>query len=177
MKNYVYLATSLDGFIATKDGGLDWLPSPDINLNLDLGYEKFIEKIDAIVMGRNTFETVCSFGIEWPYTKPVFVVSNSLSNLPKEFVTKEVSLIKGTPQELMETIHKKGFKNLYIDGGINIQNFLKEDLIDEVILTVIPILLGEGKPLFSKQENRLKFECINSSLDKGIVQNHFVRVK
>ena len=81
MSNTVFIATSLDGYIADKDGGLDWLnsiPNPD---NLDMGWVNFIDRIDALVMGRRTFDKVCSFNCEWPYCKPVFVLSNSLESI------------------------------------------------------------------------------------------------
>ena len=173
MKNYVFIATSLDGYIADIEEKLDWLPSCEED---DFGFAEFIEKIDAIIMGTNTFNMVCSFGGEWPYTKPVFVVSNSIQKLPQEYENK-VTLIKGTSSELVKNMHEQGYENLYIDGGINIQNFLSENLIDEIIITIIPILLGAGKPLFSQMQNRITFECIGSKVIKGIVQNHYVRVK
>lgn len=132
--------------------------------------------VDCIVMGANTYKTVCSFDIEWPYTKPVFVISNSIKQIPEELEGK-VQLLNGSIENIKKNIHSQGYKNLYIDGGINIQNFLKEDLIDEIIITVIPLLLGEGIPLFSQMEHKLNFECISSSIDKGIVQNHFKRVE
>ena len=176
MKNYVYIATSLDGYIAGKNDNLDWLPSPDIELNLELGFEAFMNKVDALVMGKNTFEMVRSFGIPWPYTKPVFVVSNSMSKVPEGYEDK-IKLVRGKPKEILEQVHSDGFKNLYIDGGKTVQNFLKEDLIDELIITTIPVLLGEGKSLFSTLENKLDFECISASVDKGIVQTHYKRKK
>lgn len=82
MPNIVFIATSLDGYISDKDGGLDWLqsvPNPD---NLDMGWAGFIGRIDAVVMGLNTFDVVCNFDCAWPYSKPVFVLSNSLESLP-----------------------------------------------------------------------------------------------
>ena len=173
MKNSVFIATSLDGYIADIDEKLDWLPSCEED---DFGFDEFVEKIDAIVMGTNTFNMVCSFDGLWPYTKPVFVVSNSITELDCEYKDK-VSLIKGSPTELISDIHSQGYKNLYIDGGVIIQNFLREDLIDEMIITTIPIILGAGKPLFSQFETRINFECIGSKVVKGIVQNHYKRVK
>ena len=176
-KNKVFIATSLDGFIAGENGELDWLESiPELN-QIDTGYVGFTSQIDALVMGRKTFETVCAFDIEWPYQKPVFVVSNSLTEIPEKLIDK-VFLVKGSLTEILEQIHQKGFHQLYIDGGQLIQSFLGEDLIDEMIITIIPILLGEGIPLFTTLPKQLKFECIKSTLflDK-VVQNHFVRKK
>ncbi len=176
MKNFVYIATSLDGYIADIGEKLDWLPNPNEELNLEINFPEFVNSIDAIIMGKNTFNIVCSFGEEWPYSKPVFVVSNSLKEVSKKYKGK-VQLLNGSVEKILNEVHFQGYKNLYIDGGINIQNFLKKDLIDEIIITTIPILLGEGKPLFSKLPNRLNFKCISSKTDKGIVQNHFKRCR
>jgi len=149
MKNYVYIATSLDGYIADIEEKLDWLPTPSEDINLEINYPEFINSIDAIVMGKNTFNIVCSFDVEWPYLKPVFVVSNSIKEVPEKYKGK-IQLLNGSVEDILKEVHSKGYKNLYIDGGVNIQNFLKEDLIDEIIITTIPVLLGGGKPLFSK---------------------------
>ncbi|MFT6718350.1 MAG: dihydrofolate reductase [Sphingobacteriales bacterium] len=176
-RNSVFIATSLDGFIADKEGGIDWLhtsPNPDQN---DMGYSAFLSNVDAIVMGRVTFETVLGFGIPWPYSIPVFVLSTTLKLIPNELEEK-VFLVSGELPEVLKTIHKKGLYRLYIDGGSTIQGFLSEDLIDEMVITVIPILLGEGVPLFSKLKGPINFACKSSQrfLD-CVVQNHFVRAK
>ena len=175
-RNSVFIATSLDGFIADEKGGIDWLnsiPNPD---HLDMGYGDFISRIDAIVMGRITFETVCSFDIDWPYRIPVFVLSNSMTEIPEKFADK-ARLVKGTIREILGKIHENGYNRLYIDGGATIQSFLKEDLIDEMILTIVPILLGAGVPLFSGLSNTMEFACTDTKiyLDK-LVQNHYKRV-
>lgn len=176
-RNSVFIATSIDGYIADKDGGLDWLqsiPNPD---NIDMGYGEFTASIDALVMGRTTFETVCGFDGDWPYQKPVFVLSNSLTEIPEQYKDK-AQLAKGTLTEILEQIHQKGFYHLYIDGGRTIQSFLQEDLIDDMVITVIPVLLGGGSSLFSELPIELNFECVKSEvfLEK-IVQNNFKRVR
>lgn len=174
-KNSVFIATSLDGFIADKDGGLDWLNSIPNPENIDMGYNSFTNQIDAFVMGRITFETVCGFDIEWHYQKPVFVLSNSLQEIP-ENLKEKVFLVKGTLPEVLEQIHRKGFHKLYIDGGKTIQSFLREDLIDEMIITTIPILLGSGFSLFGELTKQLNFECVSSKIFLNqIVQCHFRR--
>ncbi len=174
-KNKVFIATSLDGYIADKNGEIDWLNSIPNPNNYDLGYSEFTSQIDAIVMGRKTFETVCGFNIEWPYKKIVFVLSNSLTKIPEEYKGK-VELVKGDLKKVIEEIHEKGFKNLYIDGGKTIQSFLNEDLIDEMIITLIPYLLGGGVPLFAELPKRLDFECVNTKIFLGmVVQNRFLR--
>jgi len=174
-KNMVFIATSLDGFIADKNGNIEWLhsiPNPD---QIDMGYSEFTSQIDALVMGRVTFETVCGFDIDWPYQKPVFVLSNTMTKIPEKFKDK-AQYIKGTIKEILDKIHQKGYYRLYIDGGRTIQSFLKEDLIDEMTITIIPILLGGGIPLFTELPTQLNFECVDSKiyLDK-IVQNQFIR--
>ena len=174
-KNSVFIATSLDGYIADKNDGIDWLnsvPNPD---NDDMGYLEFSNRIDALVMGRKTFETVLGFDVNWPYDKPVFVLSNKLKEIPESHKDKAY-LVRGTLTQILEQIHQKGHKRLYIDGGTTIRNFLKADLIDEMVLTTIPILLGGGSPLFSKLPNELIFELVETKVFLNqIVQNHYKR--
>jgi len=176
-KNSVFIATSIDGYIADKDGGIDWLhsvPNPD---NIDMGYSAFMSRIDAIVMGRRTFETVCSFDIEWPYSKPVFVLSNTLQELDSEYSYK-ATLMSGALTEVLQRIHAAGYLRLYIDGGSTIRGFLKEDLIDEMIITVIPTLLGGGVPLFGQLDRRLAFHCVAARTFLGqVVQQEYVRAR
>ena len=170
MSNYVYIATSIDGFIATSDGGIDWLreiPNPEKS---DYGYSEFINNIDAIVMGRNTFDKVLTFG-KWPYSRPVFVLSKSTFNLPQHLEGK-AEILNGNVKDLTNQLEDRGYKNLYIDGGKVIQSFLKEDLIDEIIITRIPVILGDGISLFGKIDISLKYrhtktEIFNDSLVKS----------
>ena len=174
-RNIVFIAKSLDGYIADKNGGLDWLqlvPNPEHN---DMGYNKFMDQIDAIVMGRITFESVCNFDCDWPYHRPVFVMSTTMESVPAEYSDK-AELVRGSLTEVLEKIHQKGFKQLYIDGGTTIQGFLKEDLIDELVITTIPVLLGGGSPLFSELPKQLEFKHIASEVFiNEIVQNHYIR--
>ena len=174
-KNSVFIATSLDGYIADKNGGLDWLytiPNPDNN---DMGYAAFTESIDALVMGRTTFETVCGFDCDWPYQKPVYVLSNTLKEIPKSHQGKAL-LIKGSLTEILEKIHQKGHHKLYIDGGTTIQGFLKEDLVDEMIITKIPVLLGGGFSLFSELPKPINFELVAAkTFLNQVTQNHYKR--
>ncbi|MEM6633223.1 MAG: dihydrofolate reductase family protein [Bacteroidota bacterium] len=174
-KNIVFIAKSLDGYIAGKNGELDWLeliPNPG---NIEMGFADLMQEIDAIVMGRTTFEVVCKFPGEWPYPKHVFVLSHTLHTVPEELYEK-VSLMKGTPQKILRKVHEKGYRKLYIDGGTTIQNFLKEDLIDEFRITTIPIVLGGGFPLFGDLSKPLVYEHVASTvyLDQ-IVQNIYRR--
>lgn len=176
-KNKIFIATSIDGYIAEKNGEIKWLHSIPNPNGIDLGYTKFTSGVDAYVIGRTTFETVCSFDIDWPYQKPVFVLSNSMTTMPEKYIGK-AELIKGTLKEVLDIIHRKKCFNLYIDGGKTIQSFLKEDLIDEMTITIIPYLLGGGIPLFADLNKKLEFECLDSQIYLGkIVQNHFRRIK
>ena len=174
MTIYVYIAQSLDGFIADKNGELDWLneiPNPD---NSDFGFAEFISNIDAIVMGRNTFETVQSFGV-WPYIKPVYVISTSIKALPQEYSGK-VEVLNLKPIEIIEELHKIGMIHLYVDGGVLIQSFLSEDLVDEIIITTIPVLLGGGIPLFGDLNHSLKFNLLKTEVLVGsLVKSHYIR--
>ena len=176
-KNSIFIATSIDGYIADKNGGIEWLDDiPEIN-TIDTGYDAFTSQIDAIVMGRTTFETVLSFDIDWPYKKHVFVLSRTLTEVPDNLKDK-VFFVNGPLKEVLKTIHNRGLYRLYIDGGRVIQSFLKEDLIDEMVITTIPTLLGGGSSLFGELTQKLNFECFKSVLylDK-IVQNHFKRIR
>jgi len=172
MKNIVYIATSIDGYIADKNGNIDWLyivENPDKD---DLGWSEFIKNIDAIVMGKNTFEKILSFNMGWHYQKPVFILSNSMKVIPEGLADK-IEIISGTPQEVTELLHNKGFNNIYVDGGATVQQFLKEDLIEELIITKIPILLGGGVPLFTELDNQMVFELVETK----IMINHLVQIK
>ncbi len=174
-KNSVYIATSLDGRIADRDEGIAWLDSIPIPEGEDMGYHAFTKDIDASLMGRNTFEAVLGFDVEWPYQKPVFVLSNSLQKIPESHEEKAF-LVKGTLKEVLKKVHKQGYLRLYVDGGRTIQSFLAEDLIDEMIITTFPIVLGGGPTLFSEFQKELPFELMKSKVYfDQLVQNHFVR--
>ena len=149
MSNIVYIGTSMDGYISAPDGSLDWLSYVPIPEGDDLGFSEFMERVDAVVMGRKTFETVLSFEMGWHYPKPGIVLSSTLKTVPEGFAD-HVQLASGTPSEIVQLAKKQGFENLYIDGGTTIQRFLREDLIDEMIITEIPILLGGGDRLFGE---------------------------
>ncbi len=174
MANIVYIATSLDGYIAGEDGNLDWLtglPNPD---GSDFGFSDFMERIDALVMGRKTFETAIEFD-EWPYSMPVFILSNSMSSVPEK-ISDKAQILKGDPLSLTEYLNGNGFINLYIDGGRTIQNFLKYDLIDEMIITRIPVLLGKGISLFGYNNIVLNFDHISTDVyNNMLVKSRYIR--
>ena len=174
MANYVYIACSLDGYIARKDGNLDWLmeiPNPEQS---DYGFGDFMERIDGILMGRHTFETVLAFDA-WPYPKPVFVWSSAPDLVPPALEGK-AEVVSGDADEVLQILKQKGMVNLYIDGGRTIQGFLEKDLVDELIITRIPILLGSGIPLFGPLDRDLKFELVHTEeLNKELVKSTYKR--
>ena len=170
MKASVFIAASLDGFIARKNGGLDWLPGDDVEPH---GYDEFIATVDAIVMGRATYETVLSFGT-WPFGRlPIVVLSSTLEelNAPEGAVCE---LMSGTPSEVVQQLEARGMQHLYIDGGVTIQRFLDAGLIQRVIITRIPVLLGSGIPLFGETSRDILFEHVATrSFKGGLVQSEY----
>jgi len=175
MPNIVYIATSIDGYIADKEGGLDWLQCVQNPDNLDFGFAEFMGRVDALLMGRKTFEVVQGFECEWPYVKPVFVLSSTLQKIPDELEGK-VFLVHGSLQEAIEYINGQGFFSVYVDGGKTIQSCLEEDIIDELIIFKMPILLGGGTPLFGAQSQQMAFEHVDTEvfLD-AIVKTQYIR--
>jgi dihydrofolate reductase len=169
MANYVYIAASLDGYIATPDGGIDWLADAPNPNGSDFGFAEFVSRVNGILMGRMTFDKVLGFG-NWPYTIPVFVLSSTLKEIPPNLQGK-AQIVSGSLAEVIGKLHEQGFKNLYIDGGRVIQSFLREDLIDELIITRFPKLLGAGIPLFSELVIPLNFIHIKTE----VIQNYLVK--
>src|SRR5690625_236 len=173
MKCSVYIATSADGFIARPDGDISWLVRPEYREASDIGlvYETFVATVDAIVMGRHTYEKVITFD-EWYYEGLEVVVLSSSGelNVPDSLRGK-VRQLSGSPEEILDVLTKEGKRHLYIDGGVTIQRFLERGLIDELIITTIPILLGDGIPLFrpGSREQPLELLAVDSS-ETGPVQ-------
>jgi dihydrofolate reductase len=176
MRTSVYVGTSLDGFIARPNGDLDWLDNSE-NHNREVleSYNEFISTIDAIVIGRGTFEKVLTFP-SWPYEKKVFVLSTGLTQLP-ESVREKAALLSMKPHEVLRYLANQGFSHVYVDGGKVIQSFLKDDCIDELIITKIPVLLGGGIPLFGELDRDLHFKHVRTKVySNGLVKNQYERV-
>ena len=147
LKCHAFIATSLDGFIARPDGGIDWL-EPFNAGDEDHGYDAFIAKMDGIIMGRGTFETVLGFK-QWPYALPVIVLSQSLTmdDVPADLADC-VAISAMTPAEILPALDAEGWARVYVDGGLLLQSFLRDGLLDEITLNRVPLLLGQGRPLF-----------------------------
>jgi dihydrofolate reductase len=167
----VFIATSIDGFIATRDGGLEWLEEYGNPDGQDHGYSDFMARVDAIVMGRRTFEKVLGFGA-WPYEKPVYVLTRAAY---LESASEKARVVPGGPPDVVEYARAHGHTRLYVDGGRTIQSFLEHDLIDEMIITTIPIVLGSGIPLFGDGQPKRRFEVANTSMSGAFAQVRFVR--
>ncbi len=178
-KNCVFIATSVDGFIARKDGAIDWLNAANetVTPGEDCGYSAFIADIDVLVMGRNSYEVVLSFGA-WPYGDlPVIVLSRSPIVFP-DHVPNTVTHSSEAPATLCQRLATEGAHRLYIDGGVTIQRFLNAGLIDEITVTQIPILLGEGLPLFGELPTDVHLEHQTTlSYPFGFVQTKYKVVK
>jgi len=179
MQVSVYIATSFDGFIARLDGSLDWLPGADGNMEglEDFGYDAFMAEVDALAMGRNTYETVRSFGA-WPYAAtPVYVLSRSLQALPLPPAGSEI-LWQQSPQELVSHLQSQSCRKLYVDGGLCIQSFLAAGLISDLTLTRFPVLLGQGKPLFGPLPQDVNLDHQETkSFASGAVQSRYLVAK
>ena len=169
MKTSVFCATSLDGFLAREDGGMDWLPTecePH-------GYTEFMASVDAVVIGRKTFEWVQSYG-QWVYDKPVVVLSSTLKELtwPKGVACE---LMSASPREVVDRLSERGMKHLYVDGGVTIRRFLEAGFIDSMSITRIPILLGSGIPLFGRLPQDRRFRHVETkAFPSGLVNSVYV---
>ena len=173
MKTIVYIGTSLDGFIARKDGDIDWLVQ-FANDEAIHAYEELTNRIDAIVIGRGTFEKVLTFS-SWPYEKEVFVLSTGIKQVPT-IAKGKITVLSMKPKELLNYLSGKGFSNIYVDGGKVIQDFLKEDLISELIISKAPILIGNGIPLFGYLNTDLGFNHIKTEVQSnGLVRSYYKR--
>jgi dihydrofolate reductase len=168
----VFVATSVDGFIARPGGDIEWLDRPEYAASdpKGLSYDAFIATVDGLVMGRNTFEKVLTFG-SWPYEGiPVVVLSSRRLDVPAHLQGR-VRMDSGAPEALVAQLASEGKRHLYIDGGMTIQRFLQARLIREITITRIPILLGDGIPLFGAIGIELPLRLVEATAsDNGFVQ-------
>ena len=167
----VFVGTSLDGFIARPNGAFDFLPAGGGEPH---GYDEFIASVDAIVMGRKTFETVLALG-PWPYGKKRVVV---LSSRPVDLSAVSGGVVEqmaGTPAEIVSKLAASGAHNLYIDGGITVQEFLRAGLIQRIVITRVPVLIGEGIPLFGPLPGDIRLRHIATrQYPSGLVSSEYL---
>jgi dihydrofolate reductase len=165
----VFVGTSVDGFIARLDGTFDFL---DAGGSEPHGYEEFMATVDALVIGRNTYEVVLAFG-GWAYgNKPVFVLStHPLAPAPAEAIVEHMS---GDPAEIVAQLTARGIQHIYVDGGITIQRFLRAGLIQRLILTRVPVLIGSGIPLFGALPHDILLKHVATrQYTGGLVQSEY----
>ena len=166
----VFVGTSLDGFIARANGDLDFLPADGGEPH---GYDEFMATVDALVMGRKTFDTVLTFNT-WPYgQKPVFVLStHPLALTPPGAVVERMS---GAPADIVSQLATRGIQHIYVDGGTTIQRFLQAGLIQRLIITRVPVLIGSGIPLFGALQRDIILKHVATrQYASGLVQSEYV---
>lgn len=165
----VFVGISVDGFIARPNGALDFLPPGGGEPH---GYDEFIATIDALVIGRKTFDTVLAFS-EWPYgDKRVVILSRSPIDLSR--AGGIVEQMSGPPAEIVSKLAESGAHHLYVDGGITIQKFLRAGLVDRLIITRVPVLIGEGIPLFGTLPHDIRLRHVaTSDYPSGLVQSEY----
>jgi dihydrofolate reductase len=171
-KVILYIAMSLDGFIAKPDGDISFLSEVELE-GEDYGYSAYLETVDAVILGRKTYEKILSMGIDKPYgEREIFVLTHN----PKPG-TNKLTYYSGSLPKLISSLKSKSGKNIYCDGGAEtVQRLLQDDLIDEFFISIIPILLGDGISLFNKRFQEQKLQLITSkSFEKGLVQLHYLR--
>ena len=169
VKASVFVGTSLDGFIARVNGDLDFLPTG----GEPHGYDEFMATVDALVIGRKTFETVLTFET-WPYgDKPIFVLSTRpLAPAPHGAVVERMS---GPPADILSQLAGRGIRDVYVDGGITIQRFLEAGLIQRLIITRVPVLIGSGIPLFGPLQRDIALKHVATRhYASGLVQSEYV---
>ena len=180
MKVSVYIATSLDGFIARPDGSLDWLPGAESDPEPAEGDEaaandwaEFWSSVDCLIQGRKTFEKVQSFG-RWPYAgMRVIVLSESLTAVP-EAMRDKAEIRSGDPRALVEQLAADGHRHLYVDGGQTIQAFLRQGLVTDMKIATVPVLIGDGIPLFGPLEEDIALAQVQTkTLPWGMVQSTY----
>lgn len=160
----IYIATSIDGYIARKDGGLDWLDRVG-GFDEDYGFQELLGSIDGLIIGRKTYEVAATVPDPYP-GKRVVVLSNTLNS-----VRKDMELYRGDLVELLTNLHKEGIKHIWIDGGTTISQFLSCQMVDKMTLSIIPVILGSGIPLFSVIDKEIPFRVLSSqTYPSGLVQ-------
>ena len=175
---HVFIATTLDGFVARSDHQIDWLTKQDTK-GEGHGFIEFMESVDGLVMGRGSFLNLLSFEEEWPYAKPVVVLSKSLSasDVPANLAGR-VEISSLDPVALMKKLGEDGWSRVYVDGGLVIQSFIRLGLVEDMVLTTVPILIGDGLRLFGVIDRDIDLELLASkSFASGFVQSHYRLVK
>lgn len=187
MKCSVFIATSIDGFIAKRDGSVDWLDTSgnieaDMGDEADMGFKEFIESVDCLIIGRGCMEALSNFDLtpdQWPYgNRRVIVLSKTLTAPPANLKDR-VEMYSGDVTVLIARLEKQGYSHAYVDGGKTIQSFLDLRLINEITITSAPVILGEGIPLFGVTAHKidLRNASVRAYPNDFIQQKYTVRYK
>lgn len=170
MMTSVFVGTSLDGFIARRNGEYDFLP---VDGGEPHGYDEFIASVDALVIGRKTFESVLALP-KWPYGDRLVVVLSSRELDFSKIRGANLERMSGSPQEIFSQLSARGLKHVYVDGGITVQNFLRDGLIRRITITRVPVLIGDGIPLFGSllQDVRLR-HLATQTYKSGLVKSEY----
>jgi len=169
------MASSLEAMEGWRVGGLDWLDKANLTVSAgeDCGYVNFMSTIDVLVMGRNSYEKVLSFG-DWPYEKPVIVLSRNNVDIPQE-LRNRVSCSSESPEALCTRLTKEDVERIYVDGGAVIQSFLSAGLITDLTITQTPVLIGDGISLFGTITHDVELEHVSTkTYPCGFVQSKYV---
>lgn len=170
---HVFIATSLDGFIARADGDIGWLLQRD-DPTEDHGYSAFIADKDLIVMGRGSYEKALTFD-QWPYDLPVLVLSEKLADAPVPDALKgKLRFSNRTPKDTMNELARQNVRRVYVDGGQLVQSFLRDGLIADLVITSVPVLIGSGRSLFGALPQDIDLKLVSSrSFPSGLVQSSY----
>jgi dihydrofolate reductase len=169
MKVSVFVGISVDGFMARPDGALDFLPPGGGEPH---GYNEFIATVDALVIGRKTYETVLAFD-EWPYGDKFVVVlsTQALANAP---TGAKVERMSGAPSEIVSQLAARGIQHVYVDGGLTIQGFLRAGLVQRLTITRVPVLIGRGVPLFGALSHDIALKHVGTQqYASGLVKSEY----
>ncbi|MFA7116849.1 MAG: dihydrofolate reductase family protein [Bacteroidales bacterium] len=178
-KVILYISMSVDGFIADKNGRIDWLDGDSIETIIKGSYPYFIKKIDTIIMGYHTYHQIVTelFPNEWPfYGKEIFVLTYNHLNEKAKF--EGVSIINEDIESLVNRLKKKEGLSIWLCGGsATVDQFINHNLVDEFRITMVPKTLGEGIPLFSKQNkfSKMKLKLASTQIYNGIVEMEYVK--
>lgn len=181
MKCSSFIATSVDGYIAKTDGSTEWLHTSgnldaDMGNQTDMGFYDYLQTVDCLIMGRKTMEVIANMNLseeQWPYgNMPIIVLSNSISEAPSNLAGK-ISFFSGDLKDLLARLEEDGCNHAYIDGGTTIQQFIDAGLMDEMTIARVPILLGDGIPLFGRSGREVRL----TNAETTAYPNDFVQVK
>jgi dihydrofolate reductase len=187
MKCSIFIAPSVDGYIATEDGGVQWLEtvgkdvsekkmSSDLMKHFNMSFPNYMKSIDCMIIGRKLMEVLSNFNLtteQWPYGNTrIIALSNTIKESPSNLKNK-VEMYSGSISELIIKLEQDGYKHAYIDGGTTITTFLNLQLINEITLTLAPVLLGSGMPLFGKLSKQINLEDAQATA----FPNNFIEIK